>query len=166
MCEMILSGLSAQMQADRRMRDNETGITHVMLDGSDEVRDFRKSLISDVKSIPQRGTMPGGAEEAVRVIASPRRGTKPGGVIGGPNDIDDPILGVVNRHESFIDDITGQPLNPELCRIARKKELDYFQPKGVWSMRSVQEASLLHGKSGWLARTASSPPRGPWSRCA
>ena len=40
---MILSGLSAQMQADRRMRGNETGINHVMLDGSDEVDDSYNS---------------------------------------------------------------------------------------------------------------------------
>ena len=43
-----------------------------------------------MKSIPQRGTLPGGAEEAIRVIAFPQLGIKPGGAIGGPNDIDDP----------------------------------------------------------------------------
>ena len=53
------------------MRDNETGINHVMLDGSDEIEDFRKTLISDVKSILQNGTMPGGAEDTVRAIAPP-----------------------------------------------------------------------------------------------
>ena len=53
---------------------------------------------------------------------------------------------MVNRHEKFIDDITGQPLNPELCRIARKKELDYYHSKGVWSRRSVQEAWKLTGR--------------------
>ena len=50
---------------------------------------------------------------------------------------------MVDRHERYIDDITGQPLNPELCRIALKKELDYFHSKGVWSMWSVQEAGKL-----------------------
>ena len=55
------------------------------------------------------------------VIASLHRGASPGGVIGGPNGIHDPFLGVVNRHEKFIDDIIGKPLNPELCRIARRK---------------------------------------------
>ena len=64
--------------------------------------------------------MPGGAEESDRVIASPQHGIKPGGVIGGLNNMDDPFLGVVNRHERFIDDNTGQPLNPELCRVARE----------------------------------------------
>ena len=61
MCEMILSRLSAQMKADRRMRGNEVGVNHVMLDGSDEVDYFYAS-----KSIPQCGTMPGGADEWVR----------------------------------------------------------------------------------------------------
>ena len=141
MCEMILSGFSAQMKADRRMRGNEVGVNHVMLDGSDDLDDFYAS-----KSIPQGGTMPGGAGDSVRVIASPRCGIKPGGVIGGPNDIHNLFLGMVNRHERYIDDITGQPLNPELCRIARKNELDYFHSKGVWSMRSVQEAWKLTGR--------------------
>ena len=53
---------------------------------------------------------------------------------------------MANRHERYIDDITGQPLKPELCRIARKKELDYFHSKGVWSMRSMQEAWKLTGR--------------------
>ena len=65
MCEIILSGFSAQMNADRRMRDKEVGVNHVMLDGSDGVDDFYAST-----SVPQRGTMPGGAEESVRVIAA------------------------------------------------------------------------------------------------
>ena len=58
----------------------------------------------------------------------------------------DPFVGVVNRHERFVDDITGQPLNPDLCRAARQKELDYFVSKGVWDMRSVQEARAKMGK--------------------
>ena len=132
--------------------------------GPDEVEDFRKSLISDVKSIPQRGTMPGGAEEAIRMITSPQRGIKPGGAIGGPDDIDDPFLGVVIRHERFIDDITGQPLNPELCRIARKNELDYFHSRGVWSMRSIQEAWKKTGRhpsvlDGWRSTRATTTTR-------
>ena len=35
MCEMILSGFSVQMKADRRMRGNKVGVNHVMLDGSE-----------------------------------------------------------------------------------------------------------------------------------
>ena len=142
MCEILLSGFSAQMRADRRMRDNETGIIHVMLHGSDDVDDFYKSQTSettDAKFIPQRGSMPGGDMAADRVIASPQRGIKPGGVIGGQTEMLDPFLGKVNRHERFVDDIIGQPLAP-------KKELDYFHRKGVWDMRRVQEAWLKTGR--------------------
>jgi hypothetical protein len=53
---------------------------------------------------------------------------------------------VVNRHERFVDDITGQPLDPELCRIARKAELDYFRSKSVWSLRPIKEAWRLTGR--------------------
>ena len=70
----------------------------------------------------------------------------PGGVIGGPIEARDPFVGVVNRHERVIDDITGQPLNPELCRIARQKEIDYFRNKGVWDMRRIQEAWARTGR--------------------
>ena len=52
------------MKADRRMQGNEVGINHVMLDGSDEVDDFYA-----FSSSQQRGTMPGGAGDSVRVIA-------------------------------------------------------------------------------------------------
>ena len=44
------------------------------------------------------------------------------------------------RAEVFRDDITGQPLIPELVHAARKKELDYFDSKQVWSVRSTEEA--------------------------
>ena len=83
MCEIIPSGLSAQMKADRCMRDNERGVNHVMLEGSVEVNDYFMSVAgepADMKSRPlvfaasQRGTMPGevvGGQEASAVI-SPR----------------------------------------------------------------------------------------------
>ena len=53
---------------------------------------------------------------------------------------------MANRHEKFVDDLTGQPLNPDLCRIARQKEIDYFRSKGVWDMRRVQEAWSKTGR--------------------
>ena len=40
---------------------------------------------------------------------------------------------------SFVDDITGQPLDPILCRAARKKEMDYVKSKGLWAKRAVKE---------------------------
>ena len=70
----------------------------------------------------------------------------PGGVIGGPLEAHEPFVGVVNRHERFIDDITGQPLNPKLCWSARRMEIDNFRSKGVWDMRRVQEAWSRTGR--------------------
>ena len=50
------------------------------------------------------------------------------------------------RHERYVDDLTGQPLRPELCHKARATELDYFQDKEVWTMRKVSEALRRQGK--------------------
>ena len=43
------------------------------------------------------------------------------------------ILIAAAKNDRFIDDITGQPLSPELCREARRVEVNYFRSKGVWS---------------------------------
>ena len=40
---------------------------------------------------------------------------------------------MVDRHGRFVDDISGQFLDLELCRIARKKELGHFRSRGAWS---------------------------------
>ena len=45
-----------------------------------------------------------------------------------------------SRHERYVDDITGQPLCPELCKKARATELEYFRDKEVWTIRRVNEA--------------------------
>ena len=56
-------------------------------------------------------------------------------------------LQVGYKHEQFVDDLTGLPLPPDLCRAARQKELDYFKSKGVWELRSVNEARTRMGRS-------------------
>ena len=43
----------------------------------------------------------------------------------------DLYLGNLAKGEVFKDDLTGQPLNPELVRAARRKEMEYFNTKGV-----------------------------------
>ena len=45
-----------------------------------------------------------------------------------------------------MDDIIGQPINPELCRRARQEELNYFKSKGVWDLRAVKEAWTKTGR--------------------
>ena len=49
-------------------------------------------------------------------------------------------------NDSFIDDLTGIPLPPELCRAARQQELAYFRAKGVWETRTVNEARAKMGR--------------------
>ena len=38
-----------------------------------------------------------------------------------------------------MDDLTGQKLDPVLCRLARQKEMDFIREKGLWVKRSVKE---------------------------
>ena len=47
----------------------------------------------------------------------------------------------------FVDNLTGLPLPPDLCREARKKELEYFKPNGIWKIRSAIEARSRMGRS-------------------
>ena len=42
------------------------------------------------------------------------------------------VLKMSTRQMDFIDDLTGLQLPPDLCRAARRKELEYFESKGVW----------------------------------
>ena len=57
------------------------------------------------------------------------------------------ILRVGWTNERFVDDLTGLPLPPDLCRAARKKELDYFKSKGAWDVRTVLEARQRMGRA-------------------
>ena len=51
-----------------------------------------------------------------------------------------------SRHERYVDDLTGQPLPPELCRKARATAIEYFKGKEVWTLRKVSEALRRQGK--------------------
>ena len=44
-------------------------------------------------------------------------------------------------HKVYRDDLTGQVLDPELVKAARRKELKYFNDKEVWEKRERSEAS-------------------------
>ena len=44
---------------------------------------------------------------------------------------DAPALAAWTGKQTFVDDLTGLPLPPDLCRAARQKELEYFRAKGV-----------------------------------
>ena len=45
----------------------------------------------------------------------------------------------ISSDEKFVDNLTGHPLDPALCRAARKKEMDFVREKGLWLKRSVKE---------------------------
>ena len=49
--------------------------------------------------------------------------------------------------EEFRDGPTGQPLNAEMVRAARREELEYFESKGVWHRRPRAEAFSKMGKA-------------------
>ena len=50
------------------------------------------------------------------------------------------------------DAITGQALNPELVREARREELEYFAAKHVWFKRSRSRRGVLPSpSSGWTS---------------
>lgn len=52
----------------------------------------------------------------------------------------------ITSDEKFIDDHTGQPLDPIVCRAARKKEMDFVRDKGSWVKRSVNECWKRTGR--------------------
>ena len=52
-----------------------------------------------------------------------------------------------NQAQQFSDGITGQPLNAELVREARRQEPEYFASKGVWHVRPRAEAFAKMGKA-------------------
>ena len=66
-------------------------------------------------------------------------------------DLEDEILKVQRQgqraeQEQFHDDIAGQPLDPALVREARRRELEYFESKGVWKLQRYEEARRLTGR--------------------
>ena len=56
------------------------------------------------------------------------------------------ILKFDNGEGPFFDDLTKQQLPTELVKIARRKELDYFEMKSVWKRVSNQEAWKVSGR--------------------
>ena len=55
-------------------------------------------------------------------------------------------IGIVNKYEEYIDDLTKQPLDSMMVRAARRTELDFFKSKDVWEIASEQEARRNTGR--------------------
>ena len=53
---------------------------------------------------------------------------------------------MIQDGETYRDDLTGQLLPPDLVRIARTQELEYFDGKLVWEKRPMAEARRITGK--------------------
>ena len=63
------------------------------------------------------------------------------------NASDGSVLKVqLQNDEVFKDDLTGQLLPPDLVKLARKKELEYFDGKLVWEKKPMSEARRVTGK--------------------
>ena len=54
--------------------------------------------------------------------------------------------GLAEKKDQFNDSLTGQPLNADLVRAARRKELEYFAAKRVWRKVPRADALRLQGK--------------------
>ena len=161
MCEAILRGISSQMRADRRVHDGEIGTNIVMTSGNDFVADNMgikrgESVVNLCDTIPVETQVcgsnanspsvadePGGAHYTIKTTGD-RRQAKP------PRSATD-LYGVLpvsnkNQRTEFVDDLTGQPLPPELVREGRAKELAYFQSKEVWVQVPRSEAFNKTGR--------------------
>ena len=161
----------------------------IMLDGDDEVL-----LAEDRREEPELPSHTVRQYQAEEGGYGLRRGPGPSGhgrVDDCKDQATDEVLFTPNA-ERYIDDLTGLPLPPELCKAARRKELEYFKSKGVWEMRSINEARMKMGRRPisvrWVEtnkgddehpnirsrlvareirardRTPSSPPHHRWSR--
>ena len=170
LCVAILRGIRAQLLNDKRMRPGEVGMVEeagVMMDGHDEViMSVRDASLAD--TCKHHGAGDGGHGTCPVADGSPRlkpctfRASSSCAVgakvaenlvqarlvarhqceYGQNRDI---VASVSNRRD-FIDDLTGLPLPPDLCRAARQKEIAYFRAKGVWELRPVAEAKARMGR--------------------
>ena len=128
-CVAILKGIRAQLIMDHRTRPGERCIYEMMLEGDDEI-EMLETFRTESKLAAK---LLGGV--------SHDRGTR-----RAPSN-DHGLLKLEYHVDRFIDDLTGLPLPPDLCRAARQKEIGAFKPKGVWSVRSINEARRVMGRS-------------------
>jgi hypothetical protein len=108
----------------------------IMLDGDDEVlmaEDRREE-----RELPSHTVKQYEAEDGGYGL-----GRGPGR--SGKDRTMDEVLFTPNA-DRYVDDLTGLPLPPDLCKAARRKELEYFKSKGVWEMRTINEARMKMGR--------------------
>ena len=152
-CEAILTGAQRQMRLDGYAREGEVGANTIMYDGNDEVtaiprvhhkREEKSTLLSAGSTVGS----PPRAEDGRRPGTTDEDATRHPGEPKPYNSRDLLALAAkqAERQVTFVDDLTGQPLPPSLCRQARQEELEYFRTKGVWELRRVAEALQRTGR--------------------
>lgn len=141
-----------QMLRDGTFVHGEAGPNIAMVDGDSEVNLFYRSLeaetTADKNPVGGSSMPPTGGPSGTRILPDVEaQYTK--SFCNARQYIDasvNAILSMANKNERFVDDITGQPLPPELCRVAHRSEIGYFKSKGVWELRKIAEAIQRTGK--------------------
>ena len=149
LCLTILRGLREQLIHDGRMFENEIGVMSQedkleSADGSvpgDGLRPYHGRITKDPACQFRQHKGCALARSLKGDEAHGERHNFP----RDPNTLRQ-ILKVQWKGEQFVDDLTGLPLPPDLCRAARQKEIDYFKSKGVWELRTVNEARRRMGR--------------------
>ena len=119
----ILRGLRGQLLADGRMISNEVGVMQ------------EENLLESACGYgPWVGFQPPAGKPKKDIVCrfDTRRPCTQADESGPCRDQNREVLKAAWSNDRFTDDLTGLPLPPNLCEIARKKELDYFKSKGVW----------------------------------
>ena len=128
MCEAILLGFKKQLLADKRMRPGKVGTLAVEHEAQDYVN------MCQAQNGSESGSPPLTEDDRRRVTIdehAPRHARQSKPMSGNAL--------TMSKEGVYTDDITGQPLRPDLCKAARRKELDYFESKEVWTVRPIAE---------------------------
>ena len=147
LCKAILIGCRNQLRRDGRLTLGVVGLQPDPLKSCSDralARRIAKLYALDVESQVEDMQHDEHVQEAFRFAAT--------GEEVGPE-----LLAVVQakfhggpaanpRAEVYTDSVTGQRLQPDLVRAARRKELEYFYTKGVWTKRRLEEAREKMGK--------------------
>ena len=131
----ILSGIKDQLLSDRRLGTGELSVLDaegVMAGGNEEVEDFYAGIVAQSASAVFSKRHTGGASAS---HPSPT----------DSQELESDMFAL--RFGMLVDARTGLPLDEGLCRAARKKEIDYFISKGVWELRTINEARTRMGRS-------------------
>ena len=146
MCEAILEGMRSQCVADGLLKNGEVGLGVHMLDGDDELAACNL-LLEDKPDNARDNCKP--AEHVITPDRRPFEDLDPSSKrskIITSSEYGHSFAVSNGRNERFVDDLTGQPLPPDLCREARRVEIQYFRDKGVWDLKPIREALARTGR--------------------